>query len=171
MRTLVLLLALAAAASAQLLTFGAKVGVPFIDPAGVAGQSRNYTVGPAIEIHLPAGFAIEGSALYRRLGYSYLFLPQTGLYSSPGVSNRVRGNSWEFPVVVKYYFRPRESRWQPFLGTGWALRTIGYTYDGAVTTFTDWGQTSTPFHTHQRSDLGVGALLAAGVRLRAGKCG
>lgn len=145
---------------------GVKAGVPFVDPLGPNRESRPYLVGPTVEVRLPAGFAVEASALYRRLGQTYAY----GYGSEPGVvtsiSNRARGNAWEFPVVGKYYFKSAESSWQPFFGTGWSLRTIGWKYDGVTTTTTPTGQVVTPFHSSDRSDLNVGATFAAGVRLR-----
>lgn len=168
MRIVAVLLLIAASASAQRLTFGAKAGLHTIDPAGPAGRSRAYTVGPTLELRLPAGFAVEASALYRRVGVDYLYYPTYDLVTT-AVSARIRGNAWEFPLVGKYYFRRGASRWQPFLGTGWSLRTIGFTLDGSVTANTDSGPQTTTYHSTTRSDLGVGALLAAGVRLRAGR--
>lgn len=167
MRIPVLLTLLAAALTAQPLSFGIKAGVPFIDPAGAAGESRDYSVGGAVELRLPAGFAVEGSALYRRLGTSYMFLPQTiPPYQTRGVLNRIRGNSWEFPLLGKYYFRPRRTRWQPFLGAGFSTRTIGYTFNGTITTPHDSGPaTVSTFHAHSRSGLAVGMVAAAGVRV------
>ncbi len=36
-------------------------------------ESRPYAIGPTVEVRLPAGFAIEASALYRRLGQTTAF--------------------------------------------------------------------------------------------------
>ena len=129
----------------------------FGDPLGSSRESSPFLIGPTVELRLPAGFAIEASALYRRLGYSYSFhyAPEAGV--STLVSGRVRGNSWEFPVVGKYYFKSPESAWQPFLGTGWSLRTIGWN------TETSMGDNSS------RSRLNAGATFSAGVRVRVGR--
>jgi hypothetical protein len=165
MRYLILLL-LSVPLSAQLVSVGVKAGIPFGDPLGTNRESRPYVIGPTVEVRLPAGFAVEASALYRRLGQSYAFsyAPESGVLTS--INNRIRGNAWEFPVVGKYYFKSPESSWQPFFGTGWSLRTIDWKSDGATITTGPNGQVVTPFHTSDRSGLNVGATFAAGVRLR-----
>ncbi len=72
-------------------------------------------------------------------------------------------------MLGKYYFRPRESGWQPFVATGWALRTVAFHDNGTSTTTDANGAASTfTFHDNYVSDLGVGAVVAAGVRLRTG---
>ena len=113
-----LLLLAAGAAAAQPLTFGVKAGVPFIDPYGPPGESLPFSGGGSVELRLPARFGIEASALYRRIGqsYSYTLLPGG---DAPRYSTRFRGNSWEFPMIGKYYFRPRNAAWQPFVGAAW----------------------------------------------------
>src|SRR5215472_10212642 len=167
-------------ASAQLVSFGAKAGVPFLDATQGGDESRPYIVGPSVEFRLPAGFAIEMDALYRRIGDTTRF----GLFGSfigPGPSfsplpavnsfiDRQRGNYWEFPVLGKYSFRPRTTTWQPFFGTGWALRTVGFT-DAISETVVDanGNSHSNSFRDHFRSDVGAGAVFAAGVRFHAGR--
>ena len=172
MRIPVLLCVAVSAASAQpLLTFGGKVGW-VSSGSGPGAESKPYGIGPAVEVRLPAGFAIEGSAIYRRLGQSSAFSyfpPGVGFTTALGsVTSRMRGNSWEFPLIGKYYFH-RRSTWQPYIGTGWALRTIGYDYRGNVRTSTDTGDTTMPFNSNFRSSLGVGATGVVGIRLRIGR--
>jgi hypothetical protein len=84
-------------------------------------ESRPYTVGPSVEFRLPAGFAIEIDALYRRLGLRDSGL--TAFTSYDAFTDRWRGNAWEFPLLGKYYFRKRE-RWQPFAGAGMGMRYL-----------------------------------------------
>jgi hypothetical protein len=88
----------AALASAQPFGAGLKVGVPASDafqdfpvlsPTVLTGDSPRYTVGPYVELRLPARMAIEVDALYR----SYDFR-RTGLSLST--------SSWEFPVLIKH---------------------------------------------------------------------
>ena len=82
----------------------------------------------------------------------------------------MRGNSWEFPLVGKYYFRLRAAGLQPFVGTGWALRTVQFREEGTSTTADQNGMIrSFPFHNDFSSDLAVGAVVAAGLRFRAGR--
>ncbi|MBZ5632310.1 MAG: PorT family protein [Acidobacteriia bacterium] len=99
-KTVLFILLVAAVASAQPLGAGVKIGVPatdafkvFPDPTlGVfSGESPRYTVGPYVELRLPARMAVEVDALYR----SYDF-------RSAGVG--ASGSSWEFPVLIKHRF-------------------------------------------------------------------
>jgi hypothetical protein len=165
-------------ASAQLISIGAKGGVPFLDSSQGNDQSRPYIVGPSVEVRLPAGFAIEVDALYRRLGNTSQFglsgnvtliPPPTVPYVSFFI-DRFRGNSWEFPLLGKYYFRPRTTTWQPYIATGWSLRTIGL-HQSISNTITDpsGASHSNSFRVNSRSDLGVGAVFAAGLRYRVGR--
>jgi len=166
-------------ASAQLVSFGVKGGVPFLAPNQGGDESRPYIVGPSAEFRLPAGFAIEVDALYRRIGNTFrsdlpAFIgPGSSLGPFPTVGSyidRQRGNYWEFPVLGKYYFRPRTTTSQPFFGTGWALRTVGFQEDISQTvTDANGNAHSNSFRYHSRSDVGAGAVFAAGVRLRAGR--
>ena len=99
-KTVWFVLIAAGCASAQPFGAGLKVGVPatdafkvFPDPTlGVfSGESHRYTVGPYVELRLPANMAVEVDALYR----SYDF-------RSAGVG--ASGTSWEFPVLLKHRF-------------------------------------------------------------------
>jgi hypothetical protein len=170
---LLVLLAVPLSIYAQPVSIGVKAGVPFNDPMGRYGESRPYTIGPTVEVRLPAGFAIEGAALYRRVGqtYSYIYGPNI-LGGQPDttttLNTRLRGNAWDFTLTGKYYFN-RRARWQPFVGTGWALRTIGWNYNGSTTTVTSGSRIDYPFSYSDRSQLNVGAAVAVGVRLRTGR--
>jgi hypothetical protein len=166
--------------SAQLVSIGAKGGVPFLDDSKGGDESRPYIVGPSVEFRLPAGFAIEVDALYRRVGSTSQFgllgtfiASGTSMVPFPIVSSyidRQRGNYWEFPVLGKYYFRPRTTAWQPFVGTGWALRTVAF-HEDITETVTDTNGNSKPnsFRNHYRSDVGAGAVVAAGIRFHVGR--
>src|SRR5690349_4830922 len=99
-RTLVTFLFLAFAAEAQPLGAGLKIGVPVTDAFKVlpfptfavfTADAPRYTVGPYVELRLPARMAVEVDALYR----SYDF-------RSAGVG--ATASSWEFPVLVKHRF-------------------------------------------------------------------
>ena len=90
-KTFLSLLVFAGFASAQPFGAGLKVGVPATDAYKVfpfprpgtvftAGQPR-YTVGPYVELRLPAGMAVEVDALYRNYDFA---------------------SSWEFPVLLKH---------------------------------------------------------------------
>ncbi len=181
---LVILIAVDRRAPAQAVSVGVKGGLPLADlPSGGQNESRLYLVGPSVEVRLPAGFAIEASALYRRIGNTARFgllginldpanpMP-TGAQGPIAVaySRRERGNSWEFPLLGKYYFRQRVRGWQPFVGTGYAFRTVGFHSDSTQTNIDPSGVVHTfPIKNDLRSQLGIGATVAAGFRFRTGR--
>jgi hypothetical protein len=167
MRKLSLLFALVTtavgSAPAQLVSVGALGGVRLTDGFSYDDESRRYVVGGSVEIRLPARFAIEADALYQRVGETSSF---SGSLPSPYFFiTRERGNSWQFPMYVKYYFRPQTAAWQPFMGTGYAFRTVSFHGDtsegGAAAIISN-------FHEDFRSSLGVGASIMAGLRFHYG---
>ncbi|HEV8415314.1 MAG TPA: outer membrane beta-barrel protein [Bryobacteraceae bacterium] len=100
MRTLLYIFIAAGCAIAQPFGAGLKVGVPATDafkvfplpsPSIFTGDSPRYTIGPYVELRLPANMAIEVDALYR----SYDFRTD-----ALGVS----ASSWEFPFLIKHRF-------------------------------------------------------------------
>lgn len=108
MKTLVCCFLLGASfLSAQSFTFGVKGGGLFTKPAERADDSKRYVVGPSLEIGLPSRFALEVNALYSRFGTAGL-----------------NGNSWEFPVLGKYYFAPKDAAVRPYASSGFAVRNI-----------------------------------------------
>ena len=112
-------------------------------------SSKPYTIGGSVEVKLPHAFAIEADVLYKRVGADSIFT-----FDGPSAI-RSRGNSWELPVIGKYYFRPTRG-WRPFLGTGWALRRT-------------WQETETRQNSRRDlfsrpSDIGVGAVVSTGAR-------
>ena len=163
-------------AQAQLLSVGVLGGVPVTDSAYRHDESKPYIVGPTVEIRLPAGFALEADALYQRLGNSSPLLSTiTGALLTPGLTptsgfaftTRQRGNSWQFPLLGKYYFRSG-SHLQPFVAGGPSFRTIGAEVQGvSILTYVN-GTTLTPIQSKLRTDLGVGAVAAAGFRYKIG---
>ena len=62
---------------AEILSIGVKGGVPLTDAFNTArsgslsyfSETKRYTVGPTVELHLPLRFSIELDALYTRLNY------------------------------------------------------------------------------------------------------
>jgi len=100
LKTFLVVFVTAACALAQPFGAGLKVGVPVTDAfkllpvptlAVFSGDAPRYTVGPYVELRLPANMAVEVDALYR----SYDFL-NAGVGAS--------GTSWEFPVLLKHRF-------------------------------------------------------------------
>jgi len=81
--------------------FGIKGGVRAtndIDGSfGTSSESSRYVVGPMVEAALPDGFSGEADALYSRPGYSSIF--SNAFVSS---TNKARGTSWEFPLLIKH---------------------------------------------------------------------
>jgi hypothetical protein len=152
-----------ATASAQLISIGALGGVRLTDSFDNNDESRRYVVGGSVEVHLIAGFAIEADALYQRVGDTTRFLDfvPAQLYI-----NRDRGNSWEFPLYGKYYFRSPDAAWRPFIGTGYAFRTISVHEDSTIL---GGDPLTSNFHSDFRSNLGIGASMEAGVRFHYGK--
>lgn len=119
-----ILFCLVTAALSQPVSVGVKGGVPITDAFATfrgnesyyATNTKRYLVGPAVQINLPARFAVEADALYKRLGYQYnAFAPQT-------VTATTVANSWEFPFLVKYSLLPGPVR--PFVGAGGSVRHI-----------------------------------------------
>src|SRR5205085_6478436 len=93
----------AASALAQPIGIGIKAGVPltsqFSDVANFNSDTKRYIVGPMIELRLPAGFAIEGDALYTNTDFSGPLQAASSI-----VTSVVNTNSWEFPVLLKKKF-------------------------------------------------------------------
>jgi hypothetical protein len=165
MRKLCFIFALAiSSAFAQEISVGALGGIRPTDIFGYGDQSRWYEVGGSFEIRLPAQFAIEADALYQRIGQSGTFIdfaPSSSVFIS-----RERGNSWEFPLYIKHYFRPSSESWQPFVGTGFAFRTVSGHVDDSF--FNIPLPANGKFRSDFRSPLDVGATVAAGVRFHYG---
>ena len=168
--------------AAQTVSFGIKGGLPFMTPTVSDNESPPYLVGPSVEVRLPWGFSIEADALYRRIGttqpvellgvFAVLNAPSNVLtVLVPTPIDRYRGNAWEFPILAKYYFRPRDPRWQPFVGAGYAFRTTRYSVSTTQTTINDLTCViaTTPYTSTYTSDTGVGATFAAGLRTHLGR--
>jgi hypothetical protein len=75
-------------------------------------------LGPAVEVQVLPGFAVEVDGLYRPFGYTLEF----NYASASFETTRERANSWEFPLIAKYRFFERSLR--PFVGVGYAVRTV-----------------------------------------------
>ncbi len=123
MRTWILLFVAVTSAAAQPLRFGVKAGMPLTDffstvqnqTFSLANTSKQYVIGPSLELKLPLGFGIEFDALYRRLSYN-------GGSLLPTTSENVTGNAWEFPLLAKYRFPTPVVR--PFVDAGIAWDTL-----------------------------------------------
>src|SRR5664280_1808555 len=102
--------------SAQPFSVGVKGGVPLtgdLDSYWATSESRRYTVGPMVTVGLPLSIRLEFDALYRRVGF------RTASQDFGAYSERDRGNSWEFPILV------RRALWRGvYAGIGYAPRVI-----------------------------------------------
>jgi hypothetical protein len=97
-----------------------KGGVPLNDVVkGAEDRSGAFTFGGMASLNLPMGFAIEGNALYKRVGYS---LDLSGPVGEGVVDSR--SGAWEFPVLLKSYPLGRNPLIQPFLSAGLNFRSV-----------------------------------------------
>lgn len=162
---------LSSSTAAQWLSVGVKGGVPLTDPVKYSDESRKYIVGPSVEFRFTDRLAVEASALYQRIGsHQSFFLASPELYGNQ--FNRQRGNSWEFPVLGKFYFRGKEAGWQPFLGTGYAFHAAWMKTEGRYVSLLPGPEITravTDYRSDYRTGLDVGAVAAAGVRLQRGR--
>jgi hypothetical protein len=111
------------AIAAQSFSFGFKAGIGLTNTVdanyGDLSADRRYTIGPTAEVRLPHSFAVEASALYRRTGYD------TGASLLDMFAfTKVRANSWEIPIVVKYHLRLKHSPVKFHVSCGYALRHL-----------------------------------------------
>ncbi len=105
--------------------FGIKGGVPFtggfqstVSSFGNAfTDSKEYAIGPMVELWLPFGLGVEADALYRPLSYSFEGVQRTG--------TKVNGSigSWEFPILAKY--RIALPLVKPYIEAGPSFRANG----------------------------------------------
>ncbi|MBV9771909.1 MAG: hypothetical protein JOZ32_20220 [Bryobacterales bacterium] len=146
-----------------MISLGALGGVRPTDGLSYGDESRPYIVGGSVEVHLPAQFAIEADALYQRIGDTSTFLSINGPVAN-SFTTRERGNSWEFPLLAKYYFRPHTASWQPFIGTGYSFRTVSFHTDSSSFISGGLNTSSLNLQGDFRAGLSVGASVVAGLR-------
>ena len=119
------------------LSIGIKGGVPVTHLTRLPqDESRPYTVGPIIEVGFGKHWAVEFSPLYTREGgRSSAFVIGSVIPVPPPVGStlpdpvvfpfttaRSRANSWEFPILGKFYFPKQGGGWRPFAGTGYSFQ-------------------------------------------------
>lgn len=97
--------------AAQPFSAGLKFGVPLTDAASVqspnpldytSGTGR-WTLGPFVEVRLPANFGVEVDALYRSFDFR-------------STQDGTSVGEWDFPVLAKYRFLPGPVR--PYIEGG-----------------------------------------------------
>lgn len=80
--------------------------------------SKDYIVGPMLEVHLPANLSVEFDALYRPLNLT----TAVSVTVAPGFTSSARVNTWEFPLLAKY--RLSTPVIKPFLEAGPSFRHV-----------------------------------------------
>lgn len=116
----------------HILSFGIKGGVPlsnaFSDHTVMGvdtlthtfSDSKNYVIGPMVELNLPFGFSAEADALYRPLNLTtdFTVFPQHLTTTVTDI------NSWEFPILGKYHFLHTPVL-KPYVEAGPIFRHVG----------------------------------------------
>jgi opacity protein-like surface antigen len=167
MRFLLLLFVGAVAAFPQSIGFGLKGGMPFTDFTNAVSSgtinwtdnTRNYIVGPTIELRLPFGLAIEADALYRRFNYNQYIGGTTG---TTHVSTS--GNAWEFPLLAKYRFKVPIAR--PFIAGGLAWDTLSGLTQSVRNAVASTGVISSSHPNELNQTTTTGFVLAGGVDVK-----
>jgi hypothetical protein len=151
------ILAAAATACAQPISFGGRIGAPLSDAfkAGVSGNlsyastSRRLVIGPTVELNLPFRTSIALDLLHRQLGYAQV---------SPGQASVTSANQWEFPLILKH--RLNDGLARPYLGAGVAFSKLS----GVKTLAASVATLNTP---EFRKGATAGIVFAGGVEVRA----
>ena len=97
---------------------GVKGGVPLNDafvvrqtnPVDYVADTHRYTLGPYVELRLPAGFGVEVDALYKTYEYRQVV---------PSPTLDQNSHAWEFPFLIKKRFFPGPVK--PYLEAGAAF--------------------------------------------------
>jgi hypothetical protein len=161
MRFLVLgfLVSTASLFAAGPLIIGGRAGTGLTDSGNsVANTIRtnmlghNFAVGPTLGVKLPAGFSVEGDALYNRRS---LGIPGLGSLGSviPGLD--FNADWWEFPVMGK--FAPMQGPISPVVGGGVTVQRIN-----------NFGNVPSYLFGRSSQSSNVGFVGAAGVKFTAG---
>jgi hypothetical protein len=164
-RTFVLLFACAVTSFPQGFHLGVKAGVPLTDffstvsspNFGFNGDTKNYIIGPMVQLDLPAGLAVEFDALYRRLSYDV-----TATTTALQTTTHTTANAWEFPLTLKYRFRIPFAR--PYVEGGVAWNNLSGVKQSISSTLGLSGS-STPAELQNSTITGV--VLGAGVDVHA----
>lgn len=81
-------------------------------------QSKDYVVGPAVQLNLPMGLAVEADALYRPMNVA----TSTSTGGLPAAISEGTNSTWEFPILAKYRFPIPVAK--PFVGLGPSFRRV-----------------------------------------------
>ena len=102
MRSLILALLLSVPACGEIFSIGGVVGTPLTDvtqTTTLAGinylrNSTLFTIGPSLQVNLPAGFRVEIDALYRPVAYQI---------ATSVLTSNVSASQFRFPVLLQYH--------------------------------------------------------------------
>ena len=148
----------------QPVSVGAKGGFLLTDATRYrSDESRNYTVGPSVEFRLPGNFGVETGFLYKRIGMS-----SNIRFDGSQIVSRTRANSFEIPVIGKYYVRSAKPV-TPFFGLGVAMRRAWESTDSSIFGPGVLLPGRSDFRTTDVSPFGAGAVGAAGVQFGFGR--
>lgn len=157
---------------AQSFSVGVRGGIPFTDFLEAAGNrdlyyvtnTKRYTVGPTVEIGLPLNFRVSADALYKRVGFDFSDV-RVGQNLA---SSRTRGNSWEFPIMLKLDMASGPIR--PFLGAGVAFRHIsGITQVQQIVSGVTFQQVEVENPAEFNKETDTGFVFGGGIVLKAGR--
>jgi hypothetical protein len=99
----------AVSAHAEIFSIGVLGGAPFTDVVNATNQnnfsfiskSSNFTVGPSVQVNLPAGFRVEVDALYRPYSFNATCSVPAPLATCVAPFN-VDASQWRFPFLAQY---------------------------------------------------------------------
>jgi hypothetical protein len=163
MKRTLLMLCCAAPLCCQPVSFGIKGGIPVTDALANFDSfptiaTHRWTLGPTVEINLPANLSAGLDALYRSYGFSYdrFFVVQSTANSETG--------HWEFPLYLKYRFGDHLVR--PFVEAG---AVFAHEHEkGSWNCSGSDGLCGPPTSgTFDFSRWGAGVLLGGGVEIKA----
>lgn len=153
------------ACEGQSITVGALGGGRVTDDVTLLAipESRRYVAGPSVEVSLAHGLAVEFDALYHRNRYIWA----TGNFAE-SLTQLERANSWELPLLAKYYVPLRGIK--PFVVAGLAPRTItGAIYEYGYSINVQTGA-QTPFSGTMKTNWssGLGFVTGGGLQFSIG---
>jgi hypothetical protein len=89
-------------------------------PTRFSSTSKDYIVGPMVELGLPSHLSLEMDGLYRPLNFTSAAVEPNGSLNSVSPATVV---TWEFPVLAKYRLPLQVLK--PFVDVGPSFRTSG----------------------------------------------
>jgi hypothetical protein len=157
------------ASRAQEVSIGVKGGVvlnnDMRDVSRGQSESDRGEFGPVVEFEWPSGFAVEVSAIYRRVGYNSIY------YGIPAdVTNRVRATSWEVPIAAKYYFACSKRNTRAFVSGGYAFRALaGATSELQTFSYPENEPVQLQGAAYVKNSLSPGLTFGGGVQIASGR--